>query len=122
VRAFANGSENHVAQIAPAGAWRLWAEPETGGEAYIPLSQSKRARSEAILADVANRFGMGLQKFDNGGMVMPYEPKRKQAGVGSGRAAFQATFHNYNTDAVRATREQVAQFGQKVDSMAVALP
>lgn len=76
VKAFADGSEHHVAQIAPAGAWRLWAEPETGGEAYIPLALSKRARSERILADVANRFGMGLQKFDNGGMVMPYEPRR----------------------------------------------
>src|SRR5690606_1005171 len=37
---YANGGlrENHFAQIAPAGAWRVWAEPETGGEAYIPLS------------------------------------------------------------------------------------
>lgn len=54
---FANGSENHLAQIAPAGAMRLWAEPETGGEAYIPLSRMKRRRSERILAEVASRFG-----------------------------------------------------------------
>ncbi|KPC95911.1 hypothetical protein ADL27_06555, partial [Streptomyces sp. NRRL F-6602] len=35
IRHFATGSENHVAQIAPAGSWRVWAEPETLGEAYI---------------------------------------------------------------------------------------
>lgn len=57
--------ENHVAQIAPAGAWRVWAEPETGGEAYIPLAQSKRSRSEQILAEVADRFGYQLMKAKN---------------------------------------------------------
>jgi hypothetical protein len=66
---FANGSENHVAQIAPAGAWRVWAEPETGGEAYIPLAQSKRSRSTAILEDVAARFGFGLQPMADGGVT-----------------------------------------------------
>ncbi|WP_026161594.1 phage tail tape measure protein, partial [Corynebacterium ciconiae] len=52
--------ETHTAQIAPAGAWRLWAEPETGGEAYIPLAASKRNRSTAILDEVAGRFGYQL--------------------------------------------------------------
>ncbi|MGP5375288.1 phage tail tape measure protein [Brachybacterium alimentarium] len=122
IKAFANGSENHVAQIASPGAMRLWAEPETGGEAYIPLAQSKRARSERILADVASRFGMGVQRFADGGMVMPYEPRRTPATKGGGDASFSPVFHNYNTDAVRATREQVAQFGQVIDSMAVTLP
>ncbi len=67
-------SENHVAQIAPAGAWRVWAEPETGGEAYIPLALSKRRRSEQILAEVAHQFGgrfipMGAQGFANGSLA-----------------------------------------------------
>ena len=66
---FANGSEHHVAQIAPAGAWRVWAEPETGGEAYIPLSPAKRARSEAILEDVAARFGMYVGRYADGAVV-----------------------------------------------------
>jgi hypothetical protein len=57
ITAYAGGGENHVAQIAPAGAMRLWAEPETGGEAYIPLAPSKRARSEQILSQVAAKFG-----------------------------------------------------------------
>lgn len=56
--------ENHVAEIAPAGnTVRVWAEPETGGEAYIPLSPAKRQRSEAILEDVANRFGLSVRRY-----------------------------------------------------------
>lgn len=66
---FANGSEHHIAQIAPAGAWRVWAEPETGGEAYIPLSPAKRARSEAILEDVAGRFGMYVGRYADGAVL-----------------------------------------------------
>jgi TP901 family phage tail tape measure protein len=56
-------SENHVAQIAPGGAWRVWAEPETGGEAYIPLAPSKRTRSLAIWEETGRR----LQAFADGG-------------------------------------------------------
>lgn len=67
-RKFDNGGEYHVAQIAPAGSYRLWAEPETGGEAYIPLAQSKRKRSTAILSDVADRFGYGLTSYADGGV------------------------------------------------------
>ncbi|MEU6016965.1 phage tail tape measure protein [Streptomyces sp. NPDC047515] len=49
--------ENHTAQIAPAGAWRVWAEEETGGEAYIPLATSKRGRSRAITEETIRRLG-----------------------------------------------------------------
>ena len=71
VEAYANGGvrENHVAQIAHAGAMRVWAEPETGGEAYIPLAQSKRPRSMAILDDVARRFGRKLTPMADGGIM-----------------------------------------------------
>lgn len=65
---FANGSEDHRAQIARGGEMRLWAEPETGGEAYIPLAKSKRARSSAILATVAQRFGYNLTQYASGGI------------------------------------------------------
>jgi TP901 family phage tail tape measure protein len=61
--------EDHTAQIAPAGGMRLWAEPETGGEAYIPLAASKRARSKAILAAVARTFGMSVRGMANGGII-----------------------------------------------------
>ncbi|MEA1264253.1 phage tail tape measure protein [Microbacterium sp. STF-2] len=50
-------SENHVAQIARAGDVRVWAEPETGGETYVPHALSKRARAEAIMAETASIFG-----------------------------------------------------------------
>lgn len=66
----------HTAHIAPAGAWRLFAEPETGGEAYIPLAASKRQRSEKILSQVAQKFGYQLmnrqgqvQQFADGGLT-----------------------------------------------------
>lgn len=60
VRQFGRGAEKHIAQIARPGEWRVWAEPETGGEAYIPLARSKRGRSMEILRQVAERFGMAL--------------------------------------------------------------
>jgi hypothetical protein len=49
--------ENHVAQIAPAGAWRVWAEPETDGEGYVPFAASKRPRSRAITEEIVRRLG-----------------------------------------------------------------
>jgi hypothetical protein len=62
--------EDHTAQIArPRGPVRMWAEPETGGEAYIPLAQSKRGRSTAILAAVAKQFGWQLQRMADGGIL-----------------------------------------------------
>lgn len=61
VTAYANGGfhglENHSAHIAPAGSWRVFGEPETGGEAYIPLANSKRARSLDIWRETGRRFG-----------------------------------------------------------------
>lgn len=48
---------------------RVWAEPETGGEAYIPLSPTKRKRSEKLLQHVAGIFGM--HAFADGGVLPP---------------------------------------------------
>lgn len=45
-----------------------WAEGETGGEAFIPLAQSKRGRSVQILSEVADRFGMRLEAYADGGI------------------------------------------------------
>jgi TP901 family phage tail tape measure protein len=69
---FAGGGvrrENHVAQIAPAGSWRVWAEPETQGEAYVPLAASKRPRSKAIVEEVVHRFGGEVSWFAEGGLT-----------------------------------------------------
>lgn len=86
---YANGGmESHVAQIAPAGAWRVWAEPETGGEAYIPLSSSKRARSLDIWRETGRRLGAGAEMYAFGGIndvprprsTAPYGPPISSGG------------------------------------------
>lgn len=64
------GDPAHVAQVAKAGDWRVWAEPETGGEAYIPMGANKRERSTAILEQVAGQFGYALMPM--GGRVGSY--------------------------------------------------
>lgn len=61
------GVENHTAQIAPAGAWRLWAEPETGGEAYLPLSPAKRSRTIPMWWETGRR--LGAVPFEDGGIL-----------------------------------------------------
>lgn len=53
----------------PQPALYQWAEPETGGEAFIPLASSKRERSTAILGTVAQHFGLGLTKMADGGIA-----------------------------------------------------
>ncbi len=60
--------ESHYAQIAPAGSWRVWAEPETGGEAYIPLSPAKRARSRSIADETVARLGGMVAWLADGGV------------------------------------------------------
>ncbi|WP_329126015.1 hypothetical protein [Streptomyces sp. NBC_01353] len=77
---YANGGlrEDHVAQIAPAGAMRVWAEQETGGEAYVPLSPSKRPRSRRIAEETVRRLGgdpAAIEWHANGGVTdWRYDP------------------------------------------------
>jgi TP901 family phage tail tape measure protein len=62
--------EQHVAQIAPAGSWRVWAEPETGGESYIPLAPAKRERSMSIWRETGKRLNAPEAAFfANGGFA-----------------------------------------------------
>lgn len=49
--------EDHAAQIARQGTWRVWAEEAAGAEAYIPLAHNKRVRSRAITEEVVRRLG-----------------------------------------------------------------
>jgi hypothetical protein len=84
------GMESHVAQIAPRGTTRVWNEPETGGEAYIPLAPSKRARSERILAET-NRLmgnplggGGGLSQFDIDRLAAAFARVQVQSVVSAG--------------------------------------
>lgn len=46
-----------------------WAEPGTGGEAFIPLSAGRRGRSTQILSRVADMFGYGLTPMAGGGIL-----------------------------------------------------
>jgi phage-related minor tail protein len=68
-RIFARGGfyEKHEAQIAKPGDMRVWAEPETGGESYIPLHPSKRKRSLGIWAETGKR--LGVEGFADGGIT-----------------------------------------------------
>jgi len=56
--------EDHRPQVLPAGAWRTWAEPETGGEAYIPLGAGRRNAALGTLHAINRRFG---NPFGGGG-------------------------------------------------------
>lgn len=88
VTRFANGSEHHIAQLASPGMVRVWAEPETGGEAYIPLAMSKRGRSEDILSEVASRFGGTYLR------AMPVGPWAGVASAASGGATRPTAIYN----------------------------
>lgn len=72
VRYATGGREDHSAFIGN-GTTRIFDEPETGGEAYIPLAQSKRERSTAILADVAGEFGFALSPTNRQQLSVPAE-------------------------------------------------
>ncbi|MBJ6623485.1 hypothetical protein [Streptomyces sp. DHE17-7] len=61
----------HVAEIAPAGSYRIFGERETGGESYIPLSPSKRPRSRRIAEETVRRLGgdpATIQWYADGGL------------------------------------------------------
>ena len=73
VKKYATGGlETHEAMIGT-GVTRVWDEPETGGEAYIPLAESKRRRSLAIWAETGRRLGVAqpVRRFADGAVVPP---------------------------------------------------
>jgi hypothetical protein len=122
----------HRAQIAkPKGMVRVWAEPETGGEAYIPLGKNKRKRSLQILSKVAKHFGLpdissmqklmsfvkqtGLFKsFADGGT---YTVKKGDSLYGiaksyTGKGANWASIYNANRSTIR--DPNVIRVGQRI--------
>lgn len=52
----------------PASTYRVFAEPETGGEAYIPLARAKRARSMQILRETARLMDAQVVPLEDGGI------------------------------------------------------
>lgn len=107
MQTFAQGgiSERHTAQIVKG--WRLWAEPETGGEAYIPLAMGKRPRSMEILDRVAGMFGYNLTP-DNLQFAMPI---RGEGAYGGSSVTMQTTIvvegNIYGDDHLRQTMHSV---------------
>lgn len=87
VRRFAAGGvENHVAQIANAGTVRIWAEPETEGEGYVPFAASKRVRSEQIMQQIAERLGgtyipSTARRYADGGLIADGTPAGQLVGM-----------------------------------------
>lgn len=81
---FASGGifgEAHHPQVARAvpGAVRVWAEPETGNESYIPWAMDRRGRATDILGLTADAFGYALvpksslvRSYANGGINGSY--------------------------------------------------
>lgn len=74
------------AQIySPATPGRFFAEPETGGEAYIPLSSGKRQRSIAIWAQTGRILGVlangGIQGYQDGGISTILAPQGATVGT-----------------------------------------
>lgn len=82
-RHFANGgTERHDAQIGDGGTTRVWNEPETGGESYIPLGPSKRTRSRQIAATTVGILGGRVEWFAKGGLS-----KKQKAQAASEKSA-----------------------------------
>jgi hypothetical protein len=69
--AYANGGIWEPGIYSSPTALIKFAEASTGGEAFIPLASAKRAAATAVLADVAQRFGLQLTSADQ-----PFEPVR----------------------------------------------
>lgn len=83
IESYARGDvrDRHVAQMAKAGAYRVWAERETGGESYIPhANDSRRPRALQIWAETGKI--LGVDGFAAGGLVKGY------AGGGLTRGGF----------------------------------
>lgn len=74
--AFGGGGihENHQPQIATAvpGLVRVWAEPETDKETYIPWAMDRRSRATNILRVTAEAFGYDLVARGSGMMRLAY--------------------------------------------------
>lgn len=91
VEFYASGGlrDQHTAQVMPAGTMRVWAEGETGGEAYIPLAPHKRARSRQVAEATMERLGgsvswgrtvpMMASPADAGPDLRPYLARIEQA-------------------------------------------
>lgn len=99
IETFAGGGvrfgENHRAMLARAnGSVRIWAEPETGGEAYIPLAASKRKRSLELWKQVGKIFGALPKNFADGGITAA--ASFRPGSSSSSTSSTQTVYNTYN--------------------------
>ena len=118
---YGNGGlrERHFAHIAPAGSWRVFAEPETGGEAYIPLAPSKRPRSEALVREVARRFGMKVLA-DGAVLSRQAAPPYRPPSVPPPQAGLSVQQQFYGPDAHVVAAESLAGLRREMRGLAVS--
>ncbi|MFF8840580.1 hypothetical protein [Streptomyces sp. NPDC015130] len=108
---YANGGIREGIYATRAGAV-TFAEPSTGGEAYVPLGSHKRARALPVLAEAARRHGLGLVDARAGQQVVvvreagdTYNVPIQATYPGASAAEIQSTFER---QARRARRGGVA--------------
>lgn len=118
----ANGHQPAIYAARP-GAVRVFAEPETGGEAYIPLAaDNRRPRARAIAADTVRMLG-GVAYFDDGGFsfVNVHGPTASKASGGSRGAASGNVATVFNNRVYSSLQAAEAAKGTLGDSLARAL-
>lgn len=69
----------HQPELYRGGVTRVWGEPETGGEAYIPLrNDHRRPRAKAIAAETVRLLG-GVARFADGGVNADWGPQGRSS-------------------------------------------
>lgn len=103
----AGGVEDHTARIyGPGDGIRIFNEPETHGESYIPLADDwRRPRAQAILRETASRIGM--RAFSAGGMTGP---------AGAGASIYAPITVSGDTDPLAAARRIEAHLSKLWES------
>ncbi|WP_159702649.1 hypothetical protein [Arthrobacter sp. 18067] len=64
-----------------ASQFRIFAEKATGGEAFIPLASSKRARSVEIWRETGRLLGQDVGVYENGGIAAERGVQRSRTGT-----------------------------------------
>lgn len=93
---YADGTADHSREPGITNKAIIWGE--AGPEAYIPLDESKRARSTALLTDVARRFGLQVSRMANGGIVNPGSLTENAKGIEGAVYTWGGWDGSWNTD------------------------
>lgn len=98
----------HTAQIAHGS--RTWAEPETGGEAYLPLAKGKRKSALGVFMQVADIFDLDVQPRSKSNLPDPGFPELTHMFQAvDARTVDTQTVRNAVIDAMHAIRRPATQ-------------